>query len=381
MEKEKLIEYQRKLLGDPDNGVEPELSIEEMDVNSEEYQALRPYIMGESEWPEAETEAPAAEEENLETEVGEAAPVEAGDPPADDVAELDIEAPAVVEARDRVSMREKARKEYEAKVAEFQDILNEEEPDDEFSQEHKDWRKRQKAATLGLQKANGDYLLARDTEDVEIHRSVVQKSEFSGAIRSIGESFPELKLPRPYDTMVSEYNTWAGKCIAASGGTDLAAAYQKFQSDPEFAKKVGPLPSGHETLFVYMHAVEAQKANGGPLDGHVLSIANREGIFKTARARSNAAAAAALADKNAKALNDRSTEQRPAGVKSGTQDAPKAIVRPHKNMTQEQAMDWLEDYQHRMDKIPARELEEQAHLRDIAMEVINGGSVGRSYHV
>ncbi len=335
METKEFNELRLKLLGDPDNGVEPTMSIAEMDPQSDEYKAVRPYAMGLEEWPEyvAPVEEPVA-------------PVVDDAPPADEPAPIVIEteAPAIVEARDRVKLRETAREAFEAKVATIQEVLDRPKPADKFSDEYEQWQEDRQQALVDMNLANGEYIRARDVEDIESGRGIVQKSEVATTIKAIGTSYPELALPYSYEDGVNQYNAWAAKASAEAGG-DLQAAYAKFQADPEFAKKVGPLPANHEILFIYMNAAAAEK-KGGTFKGHVLALADDEGIFAKARAKAATAAAQTKtqAERDADALTTRATEQRPPKV-SGSQDTiTTPIVKPHPRMTEEQAMEWLENY-------------------------------------
>ncbi len=367
MDTKTILDLQRKLNGDPDNGVEPSLTLDKLEAESpEQYAAMRPYLSGMEEWPEADaTDATDTDTSTADAEAAAAAEAEAAAAAAAPVVR-EQDAPAVVEARDRVSMREKALADYDAKVAELRAVLDEAEPEDEFSDDHKSWRTRQRKASSDLLTANSDFNRQIATAENEVHTAVVRKSEFADTIRSVGESFPELTLKRPYEVMEREYNEWAVRALAIAETQDIGVAFAKFQSDPEFTKKCGALPDGHETLFIYMNAVAKQKKEGGPLKGHIIAMAEEDGVFKKSRA--TVATAKSNAEKTAEALNRRDTEARPASVKGGSGEAPVAIVRPTEHTTTEQDMAWLASHQEKlMNKTPrtAAQIEEDNHLQTI----------------
>ncbi len=233
-------------------------------------------------------------------------------------------------AKNRLTQARAREDKFSALIAEQNAIIAEPEPDRIMDEDAWDaWRAKREAAINKKSDIALEYASSRDVEEIEETDRFVAKSAVSETIESIGAEFETLKLEQPFEKMAAQYTDWQKKAIAESGQADLQVAFQRFQKDPEFAAKVGALPVGWEKLFVYLHAIEAQKKNGGSLDGHILSYARQGGFLKKIRetdaSRAAADAEAArleVARRNDAALHARSTGAKPASVTTGTSKTP-----------------------------------------------------------
>lgn len=310
--------------------VNPETGVAEKhvrDLTDEEFNAVKPYIQGEVEWPEESAADDTTTDEDA--AVADPAPVEEEPAPVED-APIPVAQPREVVVAKSTIDRAKARKEkYTGLIAAQDAILAEAEPDYDFDEAAwRAWDRKNRAAMNEKARLAADYAMSRDLEDAEDAERVVAQSEFAHTVDSIGAAYELLKLPESYDTLVVKYDNWARKAMSAAGTEDHQAAFNRFQTDPEFAKQVGPLPEGWETLFIYMNAEESRKKNGGTLRANVLDLAHESGIFKKMRASDKDAAARALASKSDKALHQRATEPRPASISSGSGEPPEGPTIP-----------------------------------------------------
>lgn len=335
MDAKEIAEYGAKLALNPET---QEREIQVRDLDKAVYDELKPYITAELPWPVIEQSS---------DEMAPADEPPADQPPASEPEpEVKVSTPAqppreVVVAKSTIERARARAEKYKGQIAELDSVIATPLPD-RFLDEDAYFAARDardealnKKATLAF-----EYSSARDVEDVEMAESVVHQSEFSRTVESIGDAYEQLKLPRDFDTMRAEYDATMIRAMKELGTEDVQAAFDKLQADPEFAKKVGALPEGYETLFIYIHADEARKKHGGTLKGHVLELAHDQGIFKKMRESDRDAARRAIADKNDKALHARATEAKPASITAGSGEPPAGpiIIRD-----KESARKWLQE--------------------------------------
>lgn len=327
------------------------------DFDDEKQRELHLYIIGEKKLPDSFVASDAAEG------IAEDAVPPENELPAEEAPLVvpvvpEVKATARTEPRNADTRREletaqgtleRARQRkaaYDAKLNEVKIILNRAAPDRVLDPEGWDvWNEDRVNALRKQGEITAEYAQARDNDDIEANSKFINNQTFTETIEGIGEEFEALKLPKPFWNMNSDYEGWLKKAIVASGQADRDIAYNRFKSDPEFAKLVGPMPEGSEKLFVYLNAMELQKKIGGDLEGAVLKQARASGIFKSQVETARAAGIREAAEKNDKALAARQNSPRPASLAGGGGGKPEAPVRPH---DLESSRAWLKDWQARV---------------------------------
>ncbi len=304
------------------------------------YEAAKPYILREADWPEAV----AAQETDAEREAREANEAAAASPEA--------ERPGTrVEPEDdsatRVTSLTTAKAARDAAVKAADAILDEADIDyNEDEDAYRAQQARKAVARRERDKASDAYQDILHNETVTpLGRRVAEgvEAKFYREADGLAQHFPVLKTSKglraaekeaiPYIETI--YKTFNGGTMDGLTDEIRDQAWSKYLQDEAFRKTLPAAPADFDNVSVMLEAKEMVRRSGGTLRGAVAEIMIERGSFGKMIENIRQDGARAAGVKVQEALHRRNEEVVPAPVGGGGSGQPKPMVVPFDKATAE----------------------------------------------